>query len=157
MVVIKEISIKLGCPINGYYLRWYKDGWHHWFFKSSSEDFRTEGELYNSNGYTSLKLGDNSLSKSELISIRSILSAIYIEIYTADGWKAASLNSETWQIGKANSNSGAVEFNINVWLRDGGIAPVVPIPEPTTFYWINYLGTHIINHNSNRIIFKRPA
>jgi len=154
--IIKEITVRVKCVVNGYFIRWYKNGWHYWYFKSGGENFNTKGEVYKTIGYTSLSVGD-IVTKTELTSIRGILSAKYIELHTSDGWKPATLNDETLQIGQQNLNGASVSFTINIWLKGAALSPVIPVSQSDIFEWINDKGNPIINHDGIRMIFKRIA
>lgn len=142
-MIVQAINIKTNECGTGYYLRWYADGWHYWLFKGGFETYLTSGEIYKSIGYSSLLIGD-VVKITELAAIRGILRANFIELYTNDGWKPATLDNESWQLGKADRLSVAISFTITAWLKgdaqivsvDTGLnIPVSPVKNGRLYNW----------------------
>jgi len=134
-MIAETIKIKANNCGKGYYLRWYADGWHYWLFKGGFETYLTSGEVYSTIGYSSLLIGD-IVKITELSAIRGILRAKFIELFTNDGWKPATLDNESWQLGKADRYSVAISFTVSAWLKGSaeiqGDYEVIPPAPPTT-------------------------
>jgi uncharacterized protein (TIGR02145 family) len=81
---LQTISIRFpGC---GYYLRWYYNGWHYWFFLPGRTIFQTEGEKYRTLGTRKVSMGSGQITAGECAAIRTIMNTNEVYIYTDSGW-----------------------------------------------------------------------
>jgi len=85
--VAGNIDVKNRC--GGYYLRWYYNGWHYWYFYAGQVDWITEGEDYRTLGTQRLKMGSGQLTQQQADAIRTIKNAIELYIWTDAGWWGA--------------------------------------------------------------------
>lgn len=152
MSIIGGKRILTKCQPKGYYIRWYANGWHHYFFKSTNEDFTTDGENYKSNGSNSIMLGDNNLNRNKMLGIRSILDAKYIYLYSLDGWNPCTIDSQTWNLGRNDKDGAFVSFMINTFAKSGSCSPVYEVEEPESYRRITYTGDYRITYEDNNRI-----
>ena len=72
MITLAEKKIKIKCTqLDGYFVRWYHNGWHHWFFYAGDETFETKGEWHNTESQTKVKMGYSGLTYNQVRSIRT--------------------------------------------------------------------------------------
>jgi len=132
------------------YLRWYNDGWHHWAFRGADETLSVSGKYKNSVANNSLLLGDDNLTKRQLLAISGLLKAKYIQLLTGDGWKACSMQNETFNFGKSSTLGANVQFTITLGARVGQYTPLyeVPIyPTPETVFIATWSITSYVCEN----------
>jgi uncharacterized protein (TIGR02145 family) len=73
-------------PCKGYYLRWYYNGYHYWFFLPGTLSVRTEGEKYRTIGTRDVKMGSGQITLGQCRGIRTIMNTREVSLYTVDGW-----------------------------------------------------------------------
>ena len=66
-----KIPIRKAC--NGYYLRWYYNGWHYWFFLPGDQQQVTEGENYRTIGTLKITMSTGQITQQESIGVKTIL------------------------------------------------------------------------------------
>lgn len=71
---------------NGYYLRWYYNGWHYWYFLPGRVEFLTAGEDYRTLGTQRLTMGSGQINEEQCNAIRTIKNTREIYIWTDFGW-----------------------------------------------------------------------
>lgn len=71
---------------NGYYLRWYYNGWHYWYFLPGRVEFLTAGEDYRTLGTQRLTMGSGQITEEQCNAIRTIKNTREIYIWTDFGW-----------------------------------------------------------------------
>lgn len=71
---------------NGYYLRWYYNGWHYWYFLPGRVEFLTAGEDYRTLGMQRLTMGSGQINEEQCNAIRTIKNTREIYIWTDFGW-----------------------------------------------------------------------
>lgn len=155
MSIIDEIRIDYKCASNGYYIRWYDEGWHYLFAKSSSEIYTTSGELYKTSGISSIDVGCNVKTDS-IDAISRIITSKQLEVYTSLGWVEGIVRADTWRIGRGGQSIVPVSFSIDICF-DGATSPILSVEVIEYIYWINHENKYMVNHNGNRIVFKHPA
>ena len=127
MITLAEKRINLKCPqLDGYFVRWYHNGWHHWFFYAGDEEFATKGEWHNTESQTKVKIGCVGLTYNQVRSIRTALFALRVEVLMADGWKAAIVDNTTLKIYDSFSNGYNCEFAITIYAKVADYTPVTP-------------------------------
>ncbi len=126
MSVINAITVKRAHPNYGVYLRWYFNGWHHYYFRVAEENFDSSGEKYKTRLEYKLVIGDDQLTKSMLFGIKGIIVSSHIFMLTSDGWKAVTVEDATLPYGRNDSNAAQISLTINVWAKVGQFSPVVP-------------------------------
>jgi hypothetical protein len=81
----QRITIKKPCQ--GYYLRWYYNGWHYWFFLPGRLSLITEGEKYRTIGTKSVMMGTGQITYEQCQAIRTLLNTREVYILTSYGWR----------------------------------------------------------------------
>ena len=89
MIESGRINIKNSCK--GYYLRWWYNGWHYWFFLPGTIAFNTEGEKYVTLGTQSIRVGSGQVDYGQISALRTILNSKEVYIYTDSGWANARI------------------------------------------------------------------
>lgn len=129
MITLAETKIRVKCPeSNGYYLRWYFNGWHYHFFKAGSEQFNTSGEWHNTDSISKVQIGDALLSENQIKTIRTMLFALKAQVLLSDGWKDVIIDGTTLKTFNSSENAYSCEFNIAIYSKVSDYTPVV-LPE----------------------------
>ena len=171
------VKIWINRPCDGYYLRWWYNGWHYWWFLPGTISFDTEGENYYTLGTQKIAMGSGQINYSQCQAIRTILNAIDIYIWTDVGWKSTRLERVSVIVYDNKVNGYEIEFVMIMGSRrisDSGYSPIIIIPglppmpyvpacgtvtigTQTWFacnYDINYPGSKVYNDNeANRALY----
>lgn len=128
MITLLEKTIRVKCPTgNGYFVRWYFNGWHSHWFGAGDEALTTVGETHNTNSSTKVKIGCQCLSQNQIFGISRALLAKRIEVLLFDGWKAAIVDSTTVKIYDSFRNGYSCEFAITIYAKVADFTPVAPV------------------------------
>ena len=149
--------IKISRRCNGYYLRWYYNGWHYWLFATGKIIFATQGEKYRTLGTQKLVVGSTQLTLEQTTAIRTITNTREIYIYTDNGWGVVRLEAASWQVFNNQTNGYDIEITLVVGSRavsSTGFSPAIQLPpiEPSVVYCEVEIGTQIwmcINWDAN--------
>jgi len=71
----------------GYYLRWYYNGWHYWQFFGGTLTFETVGEKYRTIGTKAVTLNSGMLTGNQAKAVRTVLNTREVYLYTDAGWQ----------------------------------------------------------------------
>lgn len=127
MITLAEITAKIQCPnYDGYFLRWYFNGWHSFYFAAGDEQLTTSGKWHNTESVTKVRIGATGLSESEIRAIRTMLFANRVEVLLQDGWKNVVIDSTTLKIYNSNVNGFRCEFGITIYAKVADYTPVLP-------------------------------
>jgi len=136
--IIQRIPIRKPCK--GYYLRWYYNGWHYWFFLPGEMNMETVGEAYRTIGTRKISIGSGQLTYPQAQAIRTILLTREIYLLTADGWKNIRVEPSSVITLENMVNGYEMEFVMIIGSKEISyetgytpipIIPVVdPIPDP---------------------------
>ncbi len=138
-----RIPMKRVC--NGYYLRWYYNGWHYWFFLPGEIIMNTEGENYRTIGTRKLIMGSGQVTLGQCQAIRTIMNTREISILTDVGWKTIRIEPGSVIVYNNQINGYEIEFTAIVGSREissTGYSPVEDIPDG-----IHYDKIYITHHN----------
>jgi uncharacterized protein (TIGR02145 family) len=120
-------------PCKGYYLRWYYNGWHYWFFLPGELNMLTEGEEYRTIGTRKVRISSGQIDYCQAQAIRTILLTRDVYILTDDGWKSIRTDQGKMITYKNQINGYGVELSITIGSKEisleTGYSPVVIIPE----------------------------
>jgi uncharacterized protein (TIGR02145 family) len=156
----------------GYYLRWYYNGWHYWFFLPGEITLNTEGEKYRTTGTQIISMSSGQVKVGEIKAIRTVMNAKQIDLLTDQGWKAIRVLSGSVNIFEFGLNGAQIEFRAIVGSRavsqTTGLTPVVdvpivePVPDPSicevvigTQVWmcsnydVNYPGSRVYDDDED--------
>lgn len=127
MITLAEITAKIQCPnYDGYFLRWYFNGWHSFYFAAGDEQLTTSGKWHNTESVTKVRIGAAGLAESEIRAIRTMLFATRVEVLLQDGWKNVVIDSTTLKIYNSNVNGFRCEFGITIYAKVADYTPVIP-------------------------------
>ncbi|MBU2249529.1 MAG: hypothetical protein KKD77_22470 [Gammaproteobacteria bacterium] len=131
------VNILIRKPCKGYYLRWYYNGWHYWFFLPGETNMITEGEEYRTIGTRKITMSSGQVIYTQIQAIRTILLTREVYLLTADGWKNIRVDTGSIITYKNFINGYEVEITTTIGSKeislDTGFSPVgiVPIVDPT--------------------------
>lgn len=84
---LKElVRILVKQPCKGYYLRWYYNGWHYWYFLPGRYSIVTEGEKYRTVGTRRISMSSGQIIRSQCDAIRTIMNTREVYLLTVAGW-----------------------------------------------------------------------
>jgi uncharacterized protein (TIGR02145 family) len=127
--VPQKITIKRPCQ--GYYLRWYYNGFHYFFFKPGQQSLITEGEKYRTIGTKSVLMGSGQITYEQCEAIRTILNTREVYILTSDGWKNISIAPGSLVVYDNQVNGYEVELSVKIGSKEisqTGFSPILTIP-----------------------------
>jgi len=136
--MIESGRINIKKPCDGYYLRWWYNGWHYWWFLPGTVSFDTEGEEYYTLGTQKIAMGSGQIDYGQCQAIRTILNAIDISIWTDVGWKSTRLERDSVIVYDNKVNGYEIEFVMIMGSRhisDSGYSPVINIPTVEPPVW----------------------
>lgn len=171
-----RIPIRKACK--GYYLRWYYNGWHYWFFQPGTLTVVTEGEKYRTIGTRKINMGSGQLTRGQADAIRTIMNTREVYLLTLAGWmniriEPGTLNVYNNQVAGAELEFTAVIGSREISYTDGYTpVPLVPSVESDPYvpgsceivigtqiwmcknYDTNYPGSKVYNNDeANRAIY----
>jgi len=115
----------------GYYLRWYYNGWHYWYFYQGKIGFNTEGEKYRTLGTQTLTIGTGQITEAQANAIRTIMNTREIYIYTDAGWGAVRAVHSPLVVYDHVTHGYEMEFTIIIGSRAvsiTGFSPYTALP-----------------------------
>lgn len=177
MIVSGRIYIIKSC--NRYYLRWWYNGWHYWYFLPGTIKYDTEGEEYYTLGTQKIAMCSGQITYSQCLAIRTILNTREINIWTDYGWKSTRLERDSVTVYNNQVGGYEIEFVLIMGSRhisESGYSPttdteLLPPDEWTSScpngditigtqvwmsynYDIEYPGSKVYDNNeANRIIY----
>lgn len=123
--------IRIYRKCDGYYLRWYYNGWHYWFFYPGSINFETEGEKYWTLGTQKMRIGTGQITEEQCEAIRTIQNTIEIYIWTDNGWGVVRLEPNSLVVYDHALHGYEIEIEITIGSRaisSTGFSPVDELP-----------------------------
>jgi uncharacterized protein (TIGR02145 family) len=131
-----KVPIKNLC--NGYYLRWYYNGWHYWYFSPGQHNVLTEGEKYRTIGTRRITMGSRQVTRGQAIGIRTIMYTREVYLLTIYGWKNIRIEPGSLVIYNSDITGADMEFTAIIGSKeisyDTGFTPV-PAPIPVFCDW----------------------
>lgn len=116
---------------DGYYLRWYYNGWHYWFFYPGSITFATEGENYWTLGTQKMTIGTGQITEEQCNAIRTIQNTKEIYIYTDSGWGVVRAEHNSLVVYDHKLHGYEIEITIVIGSRaisTDGFSPAISLP-----------------------------
>lgn len=116
---------------DGYYLRWYYNGWHYWYFYQGKIGYNTEGEKYRTLGTQTLTIGTGQITEAQANAIRTIMNTREIYIYTDAGWGAVRAIHSPLVVYDHVTHGYEMEFTIVIGSRAisiTGFSPAIILP-----------------------------
>jgi uncharacterized protein (TIGR02145 family) len=125
------VKIWIKYPCDGYYLRWWYNGWHYWYFLPGTISFDTEGEDYYTLGTQKIAMCSGQINYSQCQAIRTILNTKEVDIWTDVGWKSTRLERDSVIVYDNKVSGYEIEFVMVMGSRhisDSGYSPNYVLP-----------------------------
>jgi len=143
------VRIPVRKPCEGYYLRWYYNGWHYWFFQPGRYGIVTEGEKYRTLSVRKILIGTGVVSRSEAMAIKTILNTREVYLLTIAGWM--NIRIEPGSVMVYDHSVEGIEIELTAYIGskeisyDNGYTPVpyIPITSSTITYCEIIIGTQV--------------
>jgi uncharacterized protein (TIGR02145 family) len=127
---LQRIPIKKVC--DGYYLRWYYNGWHYWFFLPGTLTVVTEGEKYRTIGTRKIAMGSGQVTRGQVLGLRTIMYTREVSLLTIAGWMNIRIEPGTLSIYDNQLAGAEIEFIAVIGSKEisygDGYTPVNIIP-----------------------------
>ena len=149
------VRVPVKRPCSGYYLRWYYNGWHYWFFLPGEMTISTEGEKYRTLGTKKVAMSSGQVDRSQVKGIRTLMFTREVSILTVAGWMSIRIERDTIQVYDNQLNGGEIEFVAVIGSKELSYAtgytpvpgdpgyPSVPVVPPSVSYCEQIIGTQI--------------
>ena len=115
----------------GYYLRWWYNGWHYWYFYAGGLVLKTTGEDYRTYGQRTITVNSGQLTGSQANAVRTIANSTEVYVFTDTGWRLVRLVAGTVQVQNNIIDGYALEFSLDIGSRlisVTGFSPVADVP-----------------------------
>lgn len=126
------IRIPVRCAPDGYYLRWYYNGWHYWFFLPGTHVIETEGERYRTLSRRKITVSSGQITRGQATAIRTIMNTREVYMWTDGGWAAIRIEPGSLKIYQSEVAGTEMEMTMIVGSREvtqtTGFSPVPPVP-----------------------------
>ena len=134
------IRIPVRCAPDGYYLRWYYNGWHYWFFLPGTHTIDTEGERYRTLSRRLITISSGQVTRGQAVAIRTIMNTREVYLWTDGGWAAIRIEPGTLKVYQSEVAGTEMEMTAVIGSREvtrtTGFSPVPPIPNvDPTYPW----------------------
>jgi uncharacterized protein (TIGR02145 family) len=119
----------------GYYLRWWYNGWHYWHFFAGALALRTTGEAYRTRGERTVALSSGQLTPAQVAGVRTVLNSTEVYLYTDMGWQLIRIDAGAAKVSDNKFTGFEVQFVATIGSRlisVTGFSPVETIPEEPT-------------------------
>lgn len=115
----------------GYYLRWWFNGWHYWHFLAGGLTLNTSGQNYRTYGQRSITVSSGQINQAQAAAVCTVTTSTEVYIYTDSGWRIVRITAGTVQISNNFFNGFEIQFSLNIGSRlisETGYSPVIDIP-----------------------------
>ena len=126
--IYKLARIVVKRPCKGYYLRWYYNGWHYWFFLPGEIKLLTEGEDYNTIGTRKIVMASGQVNESQIEALRTIMNTRQIALYTDKGWMAIRIDTGSVVVQRNQVSGYDMTFVTTVGSRESYYTPIASVP-----------------------------
>lgn len=128
--VLQRIPIKAAC--NGYYLRWWYNGWHYWFFLPGDHTINTEGERYFTLSTRTITMSSGQVTREQAAAIRTIFFTKEVYLLGIAGWMEIRIDPGTPEIYNNMVAGTEIEITAHIGSREisyaSGYTPVPDLP-----------------------------
>jgi hypothetical protein len=135
--MINDIIIPIKQPCKGYYLRWYYNGWHYWFFLPGKESLQTIGQSYNTISKKPITISSGAVDMKQIIAIRTITCSKSVALYTDNGWMTTLISPGSFEIKNNYINGHEIELTIIAGSREVSNIGYSPISAITDSSFLN--------------------
>ena len=143
------IRIPVKCAPDGYYLRWYYNGWHYWFFLPGNHTIETEGERYRTLSRRMITVSSGQVTRGQATAIRTVMNTREVYMWTDGGWAAIRIEPGSLKIYHSEVAGTEMEMTMIVGSREvtraTGFSPVptIPVVEPTYPWCEQVIGNQV--------------
>jgi uncharacterized protein (TIGR02145 family) len=144
-----RIPIKKSCQ--GYYLRWWYNGWHYWFFLPGRLSLTTEGEKYRTIGTRRIAMGTGQITREQCDAIRTITNTKEIYLLTTIGWMNLRIEQGSITVYDNQIEGDEFDFIAIVGSREDYFSPVIDLPDSPSNpskYIYGFEGIYITHHTT---------
>jgi len=137
MSLLYSAKVPIYSRWRGYYLRWYYNGWHYWYFLPGQIIFDTQGEKYRTVGTRKVIIGTGQITESQVKAIRTIANTKEIYIYADSGWGVVRLEHNPIITYDHYTHGYEIELNITIGsngVSKSGFSPAIILPEVPASY-----------------------
>jgi len=128
--VLQRIPIKAAC--NGYYLRWWYNGWHYWFFLPGDHTINTEGERYFTLSTRTITMSSGQVTREQAAAIRTIFFTKEVYLLGIAGWMEIRIEPGSPVIYNNMVAGTEIEITAHIGSREisytSGYTPVPDLP-----------------------------
>ncbi|HUX57061.1 MAG TPA: FISUMP domain-containing protein [Bacteroidales bacterium] len=126
------VNVLIGKPCKGYYLRWWYNGWHYWFFLPGETIMVTEGEEYRTISTRTIRMSTGQVIYTQIQAIKTILHTREVYLLTVDGWANVRIEPGSMKIYDNKINGYEAEITAIIGSKAisylTGYSPVAEIP-----------------------------
>lgn len=130
------VKIQVKTPCGGYYLRWYYNGFHYWYFYPGAISFLSEGEEYRRIGVRRVAMSTGQITTAQAYGIKTLMNTKEVSILTNDGWRSIGIERNSIVIYDNKIGGAEIELIAIVGSRSisytSGYSPIIVIPAVTT-------------------------
>lgn len=131
------VKVQVQIPCNGYYLRWYYNGFHYWYFRPGRISFLSEGEEYRRLGARRVSMSSGQVTTDQAYGIKTLMNTREVSILTNAGWRSISIERNSIKIYDNQIGGSEIELIALVGSRSisytSGYSPIVLIPSAITY------------------------
>ena len=84
--VYQLVRILIRKPCRGYYIRWWYNGWHYWYFRLGRISYHTEGQEYRTLGTNGVEISSGQVPETLVNGIKTIAWSRSIYLLNDNGW-----------------------------------------------------------------------
>ena len=122
------ITVPIKYKTAGYYLRWYFNGWHYWYFTPGSVNQLTSGQNYATIGKQTIAMYAGQVSLSDIGGLRGLLLSRDVFIYTSNGWASIRVNPGSQIVYNSEIDGYEMEIVCTGYFNSNIINTYVPNP-----------------------------
>jgi len=153
--IYELVRIIIKRPCRGYYLRWYYNGWHYWFFSPGNYSLTTEGEQYRTIGTRNIAISSGQIDRGQAKAIRTIMNTREVYLLTIAGWMNIRVDPGSLVVYDNRQEGIEIEFVAIIGSKEisyatgftpvpgDGSIPEVPIVPPSIEYCEVLIGNQI--------------
>lgn len=132
--IYQLVRILIRKPCRGYYIRWWYNGWHYWYFRLGRISYNTEGREYRTLGTNGVEISSGQVPETLVNGIKTIAWSRSIYLLNDNGWANVMIHPSRNTV-KNNYIDGYELFFI---LRIGSASVARLTYTPPDSQWISF-------------------
>lgn len=132
--IYQLVRILIRKPCRGYYIRWWYNGWHYWYFRLGRISYNTEGQEYRTLGTNGVEISSGQVPETLVNGIKTIAWSRSIYLLNDNGWANVMIHPSRNTV-KNNYIDGYELFFI---LRIGSASVARLTYTPPDSQWISF-------------------